>query len=610
VLKKRVPRMYGFDIETCDDNKTFICGSLVGPQYRKTFFEKEAMRRAIATVRRFGGSWIVATNLGFDFFGLYHETDEIQRFRTLFRSADLMFAKTNIKGNEYSIPKKGDLWRDNVTFVDTMNYKKASVESLGKMIGNPKYQKPDWLGVRGPEDKKETEYLVEYNLQDSQISRDAMLYMMRGFVALGATPKLTVASTSLSLFRCRYQKTNYFRHPIDVLREQRAALKGGMTIALRRGHIEQMNYYDINSSYPNVMCESFPDPNSLRCTRSGDRLFIEHYEGLTDATVTAPPMWNPYLCIHHSGKLLFPVGTFRGWHTNDELRMAAELGYSINKIHKTYYYTRTCEPFADMMRDLFDLKARYKKENNPLLDVVKLLLNCPWGKFAQRFDAMDNWLPVDVAEYDDIASSDDVERIGPFIRAVRDIEPPAYSIPIWACHVTAKARRDLWRGMAACGHDVVYADTDSIITPRTMRTGEGLGEYKHVGFIDEGLIVRPKFYALKGAIDGAPEYVKLKGVGRKLQYSDMINLAAMPSPSWDGTRFMKPKEALRAHRHPGEIVSAHKDFSLADTKRDWPAAFDPADLQSSMPPLMRGLLRMSYRDMRQSEKNIYRASEI
>jgi len=88
--------------------------------------------------------------------------------------------------------------------------------------------------------RPETEYLVEYNLQDSQISRDAMLYMMRGFVALGATPKLTVASTSLSLFRCRYQKTNYFRHPIDVLREQRAALKGGMTIALRRGHIEQM----------------------------------------------------------------------------------------------------------------------------------------------------------------------------------------------------------------------------------------------------------------------------------------------------------------------------------------------------------------------------------
>ncbi len=77
--------IFGFDIETYDDNKKFLCASIYSdnPRLCKTFFSKKEIIKFIQKPE-FRGSYISATNLGFDYFGtFYGQTEE--------NYADLLF---------------------------------------------------------------------------------------------------------------------------------------------------------------------------------------------------------------------------------------------------------------------------------------------------------------------------------------------------------------------------------------------------------------------------------------------------------------------------------------------------------------------------------------
>ena len=67
--------IYGFDIETYDNNRKFYCASLYGKNLKKVFFDK---RKIIEYLKlpMFHNSCICATNLQFDFFGTFYDEPE------------------------------------------------------------------------------------------------------------------------------------------------------------------------------------------------------------------------------------------------------------------------------------------------------------------------------------------------------------------------------------------------------------------------------------------------------------------------------------------------------------------------------------------------------
>ena len=257
--------IFGFDIETYDDNKKFYCASIYSENYIKSwdnqkfkvFFNKQDIIDEFKT-NKFKGSVVSATNLAFDFWGLFFERYESKHFKTLFRGADLITAFTFIENKNFTLYPKLTK-RNKITFIDTMNYAKLGVQKLGQILKIPKLKKPVCLG-KLPENKEQKDELVTYNIRDSEISCKALRFLYDSMYKLDATPKMTIASSSMSLFKNKYLKDTYFRHDPDTLIDQLGSYFGGRCEAICRGHIENHYYYDFNSLYPSVMKDNvFPD---------------------------------------------------------------------------------------------------------------------------------------------------------------------------------------------------------------------------------------------------------------------------------------------------------------------------------------------------------------
>lgn len=567
--------LYGFDIETYDNNKKFYCGSVVSDKIKMIFFDKNELIEFFKNPM-FKNSYVAATNLGFDFMGVFHKTEEMTNFMLQFRGSDLIYAKTHINNKKF-IRNNTKKKLKNLTFIDTLNYAKLSVKQMGKILNLPKLEKPVCLG-RLPKSKEEKQELVTYNLRDSEISYKFINFLFNSFSTLGASPKLTIASTSMSLYKNKYLNNTYFRHNTDKLIEEFKGYYGGRVEAFKRGEIRNVYYYDFNSLYPSVMLNEFPDPNTLRiCYKDKNTSYIESYDGISDVDIYCPEMKYPLLPYRLNNKLLFPVGNFRGWYSHLELRKAMELGYVIKKIYKTYYFKENCRPFYNFVNDLYDKRIIYKKHDNPMENVIKIILNSLYGKFGQKFMNRDNWIPIpDTIE--ELHKIPYTEMIGDYIRIKMEFtEPRSFCIPIWALYVTSYARLKLYDLILRSRP--IYCDTDSVITEKEYQDSNKLGKLKLEFPIKYGVVVRPKFY---GFVDkNNNERIKIKGLGTQLKYDEFTDFIQNPKTTYK--KFMKFKESLRRGFTPNEIQDITKEMSLEDDKRAWESTFNFRELQDSKP---------------------------
>jgi len=584
-------RVFGFDIETANNNKDFVMASLVNKDesYEKLFYSASAVVEEIKTNPIFRNSVVFATNLSFDFFGTFFNKDESKNFYTLFRGSDLLLAKSHYyKGDFYPKAKIKTKALKSILFLDSLNFAKLSVSKMGNILGMPKLEHPDCLGNH-PQNENEWKGMIEYNLRDSYITYHFMKFLISSFETLGATFKNTLASTSMSLFKNKYLDADYIQPDEALLLEQFESYYGGRTEAFKRGHFKNYNYYDFNSLYPSVMRDKeYPDPNSLRITFKNTKDYIRKYHGCSNVDVFVPSSMQYPILPHRteSGKVIFATGNISGWYTHIELREAMNQGCYISKVYKTHYFTKTCNPFKGFVNDLYNLRLQFKKANNAMEYVVKITMNSLYGKFGQKFLNRDNWVHESQIDINDLASADTFERKGDFIRINKSwSRPSSFCIPIWASYVAAYGRLKLHAAILLT--DPIYCDTDSLITNRILPESSELGELKLEMKVKEGIVVRPKFYALMS--DDDEEYVKIKGLGKRLSYLEFVGLMHSPLNEFGKTKqikydkFTKFKEALRRDFIPNEIIQVHKEFSLEDEKRVWPGLFEEGKLQTSSP---------------------------
>jgi len=566
-------RFFGFDIETYNDNKSFLLASIVGynrygKPYEKTFHSKEEFIKEIKTNRIFKNSYIFATNLGFDFFGMFFNTEDVKYFQTVFRGSSLLFAKTYFSGEEFSSSSKKSYKsgkrKSSVTFVDSLNYAKMSVAQMGKIIGMPKLESPVFGNY--PKDDAEMQYMIKYNLRDSWVTYNFMKFFIDSIEELGATFKLTIASTSMSLFKNKYlgDRIVYPSRP-EVYRLLFDGYYGGRTEAFSRGYFENYNYYDFNSLYPSIMeSELFPDPNSQRINREDKIDYIENYEGVSKVTIEVQHSHKPLLPHREDGKLLFADGIFTGSWTHLELREAIDDGAVIKKVFHSIYYTKTCRPFKEFVTTLYNLRNKYKKDKNPMQLVTKLFMNSLYGKFGEKFDNKGNTIHKSCVTKTMLDNAIDVQPVGEdYLRITENQIPKAHCIPIWAIYVSAYGRVKLTKEMRK--HNAIYCDTDSLITKDTLPTSNKLGELKLEMHIKRGLIVRPKFYGLEPS-DGKWE-TKIKGLPLQLAFGRFKQLKFDPTIKY--SKFAKFNESVRRNLIPNQIIDTSKTFNLEDTKRDW-----------------------------------------
>ena len=579
-------RIVGFDIETHGVKNDFLMASVVydkiDNQYKtelveKVFYSQEDLVKEFLDNTYYKRDCLIfATNLQFDILGAVKKTEHIRRLRPLMREGRMISAKLENDGKEF-VKSHGKTYtrRKFLNFYDTMSFANLSVSNMAKILGMAKLEKPSFLGEY-PEDKADWKILKEYNLKDSYITFRFAQFLQKTFNDIGCDMKMTIPSTSMDLFRRKYLDRPIKQPRREVLDYLYKGYYGGRTEAIKRGRVENVKLYDINSLYPAAMAYyDYPDANYVY-KRVGDvERQIMEYEGIADVTVKCPSMHLPYLPLRDE-KLIFPIGEFRGHYTHFELRTALKLGYKLLDTHSSVYYTRTHKPFTGFINDLYGQRLLNKK--SPLQLSYKLLMNSLYGKFGQKYDNDADIRHISSYSPDEFMKvwngKNEVKVINDFVYNkvlkdnIRGIG--AYINPIYSAYITAYARTILYNSLP---EDVYYMDTDSCITKETLETGQLLGEWKLEDDIKECILVKPKMY-LKD------EVAKVKGASRM---DKPHFLQVLDGSIYEYERFVKYKEAIRRELDFNQRLTVQKSMSLEDNKREWPGLFDKDKLQTSKP---------------------------
>lgn len=576
----------GFDVETYGNENKFYMGGLYyfeGKNRRQTFksFYNKVEMIEFMLSNKFKGKYITATNLGFDLTALFYNTKYWNMLNILESGSKIIYA--DFRGDNYS--KKGK-----IMFIDTMNYAPFSVDKLGKILKVPKLDKPKCIG-RLPKNREEDQELLIYNKRDCEISCLFMYFLQDGINTAGGNLKITIASTSFDVWRRNFQpeiliKEQVIKNSKEIKNFIFQGYYGGRTEVYKKGVFKDVHYYDINSLYPSVMRNEFPLPQSVKETPILSEFYINNYFGVTECTIKCPNINKPLLPYRDEErkKLIFPKGTFKGTWNNHELKRALELGYQIIKIHKQIIYTKTFRPFLGFVNYFYNERLTYKKNNNPLELVMKLILNSLYGKFGQKEVKEFKVLDLDtfngtLEELYKIIGNEYDEKDNKIIMNQKREYDGKNVYPILASYVTTYARLLMYDYINS--DDVIYTDTDSIFTKSKIKeTSLELGDMKE----EDGspfkytYFVKPKFYFL---IDNEEnETTKIKGINRanKDDFFALIN-----GKSVKKQKFSKIKESVRRGLLPNTKIELEKVMSLEDNKREWFKDTNTKDILISEP---------------------------
>lgn len=500
-----------FDIEGDGSENGFVCGSVMIGGKIYSFLDRDRMARFLLS-RRTRNHYIFAVNLQYDLPILYQPFSPEWQFQ--FSNSRLIRAVYD-DGNKHK-------W----TFLDTLNVAPGfSVEKMGKVIGLPKLQMPEALvssTSTGRLHQRITpdvlKKIVEYNQRDVEIPYRFLTMWQDGLLELGTQLKPTVASTAVDLFRRQYLRRAYIQPEKYVNEWIRQGYYGGRVEVFKKGYVEDVYYYDFNSLYPSVMLEyEYPDVGSQRsvhCPRNINEVLEQ--KGIVEAEVQIDDMYIPPIPFRYEQRLIFPTGVIKGVWTTDELRALREYGGRVKRIKKGWIYTCTVRPFVDYVTDLYEKRQEYKKKGDDRQYVVKIMLNSLYGKFGQRLEQPGGEMRVLRPDDDpnELVGCDEVEW-GGYIwvqKKRKNKRIPCFINTVWACYITAYARLKLWEKMNEVGDDVVYCDTDSIVTHKKLSTSSKLGDLKLEHHIQEGIFLYPKVYYIK--TDEDEEMYKVRGVPR------------------------------------------------------------------------------------------------
>jgi hypothetical protein len=489
------------------------------------------------------GHWIYAHAGGLaDMLFLLQKVSENQAIRVTaaFSGSSAIMVKLHWKGAVYTFLDSYWLLRDKLAhlapFVNMKkgrgSYKCSSYPECGH-VGRACESAPECGCELGPEPlcmfHAPLSVLKTYNEADCTILHRAICLFQDTLADMGASLRMTIASTALGLFRTRYLQKTIETLPAmnDTLRASYIASRVEVfrsVLSVKPGQ-PKVKYYDFNSMFPTAMTKPLPG-EFLATSRSlpgGDTLYF------ADADVRVPEMYLPPLgCRGRDGRIYFPVGAWRGLFSKPDLDLLLAFGGSIEKVHEVWHYHAQTD-LALYALDLYDRRARAKKAKEPFLALVlKYLLNSCYGKFGEHREKTEMVLHPSGegcphgGEHDAIANgcmySTCVEPLFPGCILVTEEKQVAHEhVPI-ASTITSYARSMLYTDLLSpCGEDLYYCDTDSGLTGKTLPTGPKLGELKLEYEVSRGRFIQPKLYEIDGR-------VKSKGFSRLTpeQFEDLI----------------------------------------------------------------------------------------
>jgi len=390
------------------------------------------------------------------------------------------------------------------TFLDSLRLIPMTLDKADKTFGGDGKTSVGEEGLHTPEWDREA--WEGYNAQDC-IKLFNVLDRFHSYVehSLGSEVGITAPSTSMKLFRRKYQKEDISRHLQHHSMARESYFGGRVEVYRKRG--ENLRYYDFNSSYPAAMLEPMPVGRAYEVSGTPPAKFLDRasFTGICKARVSIPTSCNiPPLPLRLNEKLCFPTGEFEGTWNYCELELLHECGGSFEILESVWFEAKPV--FEVMVRQLYAYRDKSSASYDPgLAEIAKLMLNSLYGKFGMRPERR----KILILGCDDIPVAAKPANGDPDCLVwYSDEETDApYIIPQIASHVTALARARLWRNMYSVeskglGH-IYYCDTDSMLTDAELPSSSMLGALKDEfpGKLLSGTFLAPKVYLIQAMGD-------------------------------------------------------------------------------------------------------------
>lgn len=454
--------------------KAFVFGVIYGKNYTKVCHSIDEMKHEFKHPR-FRRRYVFAHNGGrFDFpciFGGIFDTDP----EALFIGSKLIAFTNGV-----------------ATFCDSLNiFVGMSIKIIGGMIGKKKTGMSDNYGTSvWPKDYARD---VQGCVDDCVILWDALLSTFE----FAGNIKMTQAALSMAYYRRNHQPFNIeFNENVKHFYE---SYYGGRTecFHIGKGH---WSVIDVNSMYPKWLKDTtFPNPKFLRVESPSNDKFLKarlrDSEGMAEITVEHKETDFGFLPYRTGeGKLLFPVGRFRGTWNFPEIRFALEQkAIKIIDVRRVVYSVPMASPFVSYVDTLFDIKLKATLAGDEwTVSMVKYYLNMLYGKFGQNNDERTIYLNDFEKQWHVIEQyklNGKFKRFIPFNGSRRDAfivvgakgSRPAYCIPSFASYITSMGRVQLLKKLIEMKpKGVAYCDTDSIFFANAVgvESSNALGEWK------------------------------------------------------------------------------------------------------------------------------------
>lgn len=440
----------------------------------------------------------------------------------------------------------------NYIFLDTMNYVKKSLKSIGEMIGLNKLD----IDFNTCSDDE----LKSYCYRDVEITQKFILEWIK-FLRdndLGNF-QYTLASQSFSSFRHRFMKTDIGIHNIiSAIELERKSYRGGRNEVFRFGK----NYayiYDVNSMYPYVMtCNRYPTKIIGFYPRGNigsiERALKSNFGIIADVDIST----TENVIGLKQDRLIFPVGEFRCQITTPEIEYLLKNGHKITKVHNYAIYEMDYI-FSDFVDFFYNERLKAKNDNNEIKSYMfKILLNSLYGKFGQKIN---NWL--EIGNYEPENQVDRLEYIynvdtkqhsilkyygGKIYKNDGYVEGYNSFVAI-PSFVTSYSRIYLYELMKIANKEnVLYCDTDSLFL-----TVDGHNNIKDTNYVDDKRLGALKFEK-KGYVNifGCKDYNfnkirKTKGISK--------NSRVIDKNTFEQQQFIKIRTALRKNLLDGIYVN-------------------------------------------------------
>lgn len=389
-------------------------------------------------------------------------------------------------------------------FIDSFWLLRDKLANIAKMVGMAKGECA--FDAPLPE-------LIAYNELDCRILWKAIAMFESFLCDLGGQLERTIASCAMGLFKRRY-----LSREVSVPRE----INDYARIAYIGSRVEVFAYqamsgrdYDINSSFPSAMLE----PQPCEVIKVGRGKLPSKGKFLAEVELEVPECDLPPLPYRHKTGLFFPVGRWKTWLNDIDVRLAESSGAArIKRVGRVKVF----DEFSDLAGYASDIYERRLKADSPAEKyILKILLNSLYGKFGERAEKEKLYInpPAKWLKQADKAS---LRMLAPGMFLYSQALPIPHEHVAVSANITAIARRSLYEFMRECS-ELYYCDTDGFCCSErdTFPTSDALGALKLVKELRAGVVngvsvpgfrgIAPKLYALNGP-DG--QTIKAKGFSR------------------------------------------------------------------------------------------------